>query len=53
MEKTSKLSRDGAKWGLIMVAPTVIGLIVLNIWPFIETILHEFFQVPALRRVRV
>ena len=24
MEKTSKLSRDGAKWGLIMVAPTVI-----------------------------
>ena len=42
MEKTSKLSRDGAKWGLIMVAPTVIGLIVLNIWPFIETIYMSF-----------
>ena len=42
MEKTSKLGRDGAVWGLIMVAPTIIGLIVLNIWPFIETIYMSF-----------
>ena len=27
MEKTSKLGRDGAFWGLVMVAPTVIGQI--------------------------
>ena len=42
MEKTSKLGRDGAFWGLVMVAPTVIGLLVLNIWPFIETIYMSF-----------
>ena len=42
MEKTTKLGRDGAVWGLIMVAPTIIGLIVLNIWPFIETIYMSF-----------
>ncbi len=42
MEKTSKLGRDGAVWGLIMVAPTIIGLIMLNIWPFIETIYMSF-----------
>ena len=42
MQKTSKLARDGAVWGLIMVAPTIIGLLVLNIWPFIETIYMSF-----------
>ena len=42
MEKTSKLGRDGAFWGLVMVAPTVIGLIVLNIYPFIDTIYMSF-----------
>ena len=42
MDKTSKLGRDGAFWGLVMVAPTVIGLIVLNIYPFIDTIYMSF-----------
>ena len=42
MEKTSKLGRDGAFWGLVMVAPTIIGLIVLNIYPFIDTIYMSF-----------
>ena len=42
MQKTSKLARDGAKWGLIMVAPTIIGLLVLNIWPFIQAIYMSF-----------
>ena len=42
MQKTSKLARDGAVWGLIMVAPTIIGLLVLNIWPFIQTIYMSF-----------
>ena len=42
MQKTSKLSRDGAVWGLLMGAPTIIGLLVLNIWPFIATIYMSF-----------
>ena len=42
MQKTSKLARDGAKWGLIMVAPTIIGLLVLNIYPFIQAIYMSF-----------
>ena len=42
MEKTSKLGRDGAFWGLVMVAPTIIGLIVLNIYPFLDTIYMSF-----------
>ena len=45
MNKQSKLARDGAVWGLIMVAPTIIGLLVLNIWPFIETIYRYFFAI--------
>ena len=47
MKKTSKLSRDGAVWGLVMVAPTIIGLLVLNIWPFIETIYMSFSKSKA------
>lgn len=42
MQKTSKLARDGAVWGLIMVAPTIIGLLVLNMWPFVQTIYMSF-----------
>lgn len=30
------------KWGLFLVAPTIIGLLVLNIWPFIQTIYLSF-----------
>ncbi len=29
-------------WGYIFVAPTIIGLIVLNIWPIIQTVLLSF-----------
>ena len=47
MNKQSKLARDGAVWGLIMVAPTIIGLLVLNIWPFIETIYMSFSKSKA------
>ncbi len=31
-----------ARWGLLLVAPTIIGLLVLNIWPFIQTIYLSF-----------
>ena len=42
MQKTSKLSRDGAVWGLLMVAPTILGLLILNMWPFVEAIYMSF-----------
>ena len=42
MQKSSKLARDGAKWGLLMVAPTIIGLLVLNIYPFLDAIRMSF-----------
>ena len=42
MQKTYKLSRDGAMWGLLMVAPTIIGLLVLNMYPFLQAIYMSF-----------
>ena len=36
--KLSVAERREENWGWIMVAPTIIGLFVLNIWPFIQTI---------------
>lgn len=47
MHKTSKLRRDGSTWGLTMVAPTIIGLFILNIIPFIETIYMSFSKTKA------
>ena len=38
MKSTSKLGRDGRFWGLVMIAPTIIGLMILNIIPFFQTI---------------
>lgn len=29
-------------WGYLMIAPTIIGLIVLNVYPFIDTIILNF-----------
>lgn len=31
-------------WGWIMVAPTIIGLLVLNVWPFIQTLYASFCE---------
>lgn len=45
--KKGKLSAAGRReehWGWIMVAPTIIGLFVLNIWPFIQTIYTSFCE---------
>lgn len=47
MKRTSKLRRDGSGWGLMMVAPTIIGLIILNIIPFIDTIYMSFSKTKA------
>ena len=36
--KLGKRARSESMWGYLMVAPTVIGLLVLNIYPFLDTI---------------
>lgn len=42
--KLSAAARREENWGWIMVAPTVIGLFILNIWPFIQTIYTSFCE---------
>ena len=42
--KLSAAARREENWGWIMVAPTIIGLLVLNIWPFIQTIYTSFCE---------
>ncbi len=42
--KLSLATRREENWGWIMVAPTIIGLVVLNIWPFIQTIYTSFCE---------
>ena len=39
--KKGVLGQDN-KWGYLMIAPTIIGLIVLNVYPFIDTIILSF-----------
>ncbi|MCI6886366.1 MAG: sugar ABC transporter permease [Lachnospiraceae bacterium] len=33
---------EEAKWGYLLVAPTILGLIVLNVYPFIQTLVLSF-----------
>ena len=42
--KLSAAERREENWGWFMVAPTIIGLFVLNIWPFIQTIYTSFCE---------
>ena len=42
--KLSAAARREENWGWIMVAPTIIGLIVLNLWPFIQTLYTSFCE---------
>ena len=42
--KLSAADRREENWGWFMVAPTIIGLFVLNIWPFIQTIYTSFCE---------
>ena len=47
MKKGMKLSvaaRREENWGWIMVAPTIIGLLVLNLWPFVQTLYTSFCE---------
>jgi multiple sugar transport system permease protein len=45
--KTLKLSPAAHReenWGWLMVAPTIIGLVILNVWPFIQTLYASFCE---------
>ena len=42
MKKKKKGLNQDNKWGYLMVAPTIIGLLVLNVYPFIDTIILSF-----------
>lgn len=47
MKKKNKLSpaaRREQNWAYLMVAPTIIGLVVLNLWPFVQTIYTSFCE---------
>ncbi|VTS37229.1 ABC transporter, permease protein [Streptococcus pseudoporcinus] len=35
-------------WGLLFVAPTIIGLLILNIIPILQTLKMSFFKVGIL-----
>ena len=41
MEKKKHMTED-MKWGYLLVAPTVLGLIVLNVYPFFKTLILSF-----------
>ena len=42
--KLSAAARREENWGYFMIAPTIIGLVVLNLWPFIQTIYTSFCE---------
>ena len=41
MKKKLRFDQD-QKWGYLMIAPTILGLIILNVYPFVETIILSF-----------
>ena len=42
--KLSAAARREQNWGYLMIAPTIIGLVVLNLWPFIQTLYTSFCE---------
>ena len=42
--KLSPAARREENWAWLMVAPTIIGLAVLNLWPFVQTIYTSFCE---------
>lgn len=44
MSKLSAAARREENWGWIMVAPTIVGLLILNVWPFIQTLYASFCE---------
>nr|WP_314459771.1 sugar ABC transporter permease [uncultured Clostridium sp.] len=45
--KKSRISRSEAVWGYLMIAPTILGLLLLNVYPFIKTIILSFSSTKA------
>lgn len=45
--KIGKKSKSDMFWGYLMIFPTILGLIVLNIYPFIETIIMSLSSTKA------
>ncbi|MBR1709218.1 MAG: sugar ABC transporter permease [Clostridia bacterium] len=43
-QKMTPAQKSQARWGLAFVAPTMIGLIVLNFYPIFNTIYQSFFR---------
>ena len=43
-QKMTPSQKSQAKWGLAFVAPTMIGLLVLNFYPIFNTIYQSFFK---------
>ena len=43
-EKMSAAAKREQNWAYIMVAPTIIGLLVLNLWPFVQTLYTSFCE---------
>ncbi|HIX68328.1 MAG TPA: sugar ABC transporter permease [Candidatus Anaerostipes excrementavium] len=41
-KKKNRLAKSESMWGYILVAPTIIGLLVLNFYPFIDTLKLSF-----------
>ena len=44
--KTKKFNSEGF-WGYLMIAPTILGLMMLNIYPFIKTVILSFSSTKA------
>ncbi|KQM12303.1 sugar ABC transporter permease, partial [Methanomassiliicoccales archaeon RumEn M1] len=42
--KLSPAARREENWGWIMVAPTILGLVILNLWPFVQTVYTSFCE---------
>lgn len=40
--KKSKHFTEDMKWGYLLVAPTILGLLILNVYPFIKTLILSF-----------
>lgn len=39
-----KILNTEARWGYLMVAPTILGLIILNVYPFLKTLVLSFSE---------
>ncbi len=40
----SAAARREENWAYIMIAPTILGLVILNLWPFVQTIYTSFCE---------